>query len=385
MNSVLIHNPWRYLLFSLSLSAIGMGFAFAPSIAILHHYFEKRYNVAIGIAIAGYSFGDLIFPLVLQPMTDVYGWKGALFIMSALELNLVACGCVMKIPHKPLIENDVKLTDVQRKKADFYDLNNQESTIVELEYDIDGDLEKPRDSRSRAAIAQYLRITSESSVNNGVINDGYVHDEPLEHTTPTEGNKSELAKHITLHNLQTELLFKRQASQLLQHQVSHIRQERYRLLRPFRPRVFLLMLLVMLLHGIGWYAVIANLVPFAVAHNIQDSKAAELLTFIGVGSLVACLTQGWIIVKAKISSNFAKTISLVALTAITFSYPFSYDSYASMVTLSVFYGIAAGVSLSLFFALVKHLLPPEDVNVGISLVIVAEMLGDTIGGVLAGM
>ena len=348
-----------------------MGFAFAPSIVVLHHYFEKRFTVAIGIAIAGYSFGDLIFPLILQPMINTYGWKGTLFIMSAVELNLVVCGCIMVPPKKRNLKTLVKSKEqsVCVKCETLTTHSANESNVVEC-----------------LQLSQDLKYTC-----NGIVNDSF---DNVEATVPKFSNDHEETSRQSRTNLDNsdiiERLQKRNVDENIRqtHNVNKncILSEygRYRLLRPLFSPFFLVMLAVMFLHGIGWYAVIENLVPFAINYNVPDLQAAELLTFIGVGSLVGCLTQGWFIDKQIVSSEVAKTTSLTCLTLISFAFPFAYNPYEVLVTLCVFYGLAAGISLTLFFALVRHLLPPQDVSAGISLVILAEMLEDTIGGVLAG-
>ncbi|XP_072018520.1 monocarboxylate transporter 9-like [Amphiura filiformis] len=196
-----------HLMISLGIvSAVGMGFAFAPSIAILHHYFEKRFNVAIGIAIAGYSFGDLIFPLILQPMIHEYGWQGALFIISALELNLVACGCVMKLPDK----NNQNLTNAVKKKPDdVYDINYEKSNTV---YDFD-----QSDLGSNADIIRYLQIDESNSKNTvEVINESFVSNEQIEEDPATKTTEVKTNNTEILHNLHNEILFHRQASKLIQ-------------------------------------------------------------------------------------------------------------------------------------------------------------------------
>ena len=285
-----------------------MGFAFAPSIVVLHHYFEKRFTVAIGIAIAGYSFGDLIFPLILQPMINAYGWKGALFIMSAVELNLVVCGCVMVPPKKRNLK-----TLVKSKEQSVYDKCETQTTHSANESNAVECLQ----------LSQNLKYTCRGIVNDGfdnfeatVLNFLNDHEETSKHSRTNLDHSDVIERKHNVdentrqtHNVNKNCILYKQTSQIIE-DFGWAKCGRYRLLRPLFSPFFLVMLAVMFLHGIGWYAVIANLVPFAINYNVPDFQAAELLTFIGVGSLVGCLTQGWFIDKQIISSEVAKTTSL---------------------------------------------------------------------------
>ncbi|XP_072018456.1 uncharacterized protein [Amphiura filiformis] len=486
------------------ISAVGMGFAFTPSIIILHHYFEKRFVVANGIAFAGISCGELVFSLILPPMIDAYGWQGALLIMAAVELNLVVCGGVMILPYPPsttvnfkttsdgydsaskrkpetpniqslsknidkdkrnktlintddvdsglfnngLVENDEpdeagfhrRLSSYMSSQSSVYSsssssfeprprfLSEPRKTIalfmfglpdkvVIEEHETDSDSEEVlsgelvqqrprhsidmidgiiivRDGKDNWQTRPRAKTTGQSLLSRP--KDETLLSRPRGHTMLAVRGHSMLSRprgHSVL-SASGRSLFSRPRGQsvLSQHSIvdpsysviKELKHESFLITRPLRNPYFLVMLPIMLLHGIGWYAVITHLIPFAVEFGYADKMAFDLLSLIAIGSLIGCLTHGWFIDKNMISSEFAKIISLTLLTIITLVYPAAHYSYPALAVLSFLYGIAAGVSLPLFFALIRNLLPPEDVNAGVSLVIITEMLGDTIGGVCAG-
>ena len=445
-----------------------MGFAFAPSIIVLHYYFEKRFVIANGLAFAGIACGEVVWPLVLQRMIRAYGWKGALLLMSAIELHLVVCGSLMVRPRARLdanshnhvqglqtskpptrsdsIEMDVleassgrmhprECSDEERDGSvvegsvnqGFTDVIELDAVVVdevirqELEDNVDEDARQRASSHS--SVSSIISCSSSSCASPRSFEP-----RPRLHTDPGKTRSASITSfeprprlfsdpgktfNLFMFGLADEeeeeeesgvdeRIFYRRASMqrpdverrrrgdsvLSQLSVSFIKvmkRERFLLMRPIsRYPFFVAVLPIMLLHGIGWYAVMAHLIPFAVNYGIPEQTAYDLIPIVGVGSIFGCLTHGWFIDKNMVSSDLAKIGSLAMMSVITFAYPAAHFSIEAMLCLSLVYGVAAGVSLPLFFALVSHLLPPEDINAGVCLLIIAEMLGDTIGGVCAG-
>lgn len=77
---------------------VGLGWAlvFTPSVAAVSHYFEKRRTLAMGLAVSGAGVSSLAFCPFFQYLVDSYGWRGALQIVAAMSLNLVASGAVLR-------------------------------------------------------------------------------------------------------------------------------------------------------------------------------------------------------------------------------------------------------------------------------------------------
>ncbi|KAL8177069.1 UNVERIFIED_CONTAM: hypothetical protein K2H54_041568 [Gekko kuhli] len=78
--------------------SIGFGWAlvFTPSTATVSRYFEKRRTLAMGLAVSGAGISSLAFSPLFQYLVDSYGWRGALMLVSAVSLNLVASGALLK-------------------------------------------------------------------------------------------------------------------------------------------------------------------------------------------------------------------------------------------------------------------------------------------------
>ncbi|XP_015275784.1 PREDICTED: monocarboxylate transporter 13-like, partial [Gekko japonicus] len=74
----------------------GWALVFTPSMATVSHYFEKRRTLAMGLAVSGAGVSSLAFSPLFQYLVDSYGWRGALMLVAAMSLNLVASGALLK-------------------------------------------------------------------------------------------------------------------------------------------------------------------------------------------------------------------------------------------------------------------------------------------------
>ena len=87
---------WQfYLLFGAlgAVANVGMG----PFIvqAVLPKWFIRRRGIALGVAATGAGFGSLLFPLTIQWLIDLVGWRDAWFIVGITSLVLVLPGAVL--------------------------------------------------------------------------------------------------------------------------------------------------------------------------------------------------------------------------------------------------------------------------------------------------
>ncbi|XP_070623453.1 monocarboxylate transporter 13-like [Erythrolamprus reginae] len=78
------------------LTGLGWALVFTPSVAAVSHYFEKRRTLAMGLALSGAGVSSLAFCPFFQYLVNSYGWRGALQIVAAMFLNLVASGAVLR-------------------------------------------------------------------------------------------------------------------------------------------------------------------------------------------------------------------------------------------------------------------------------------------------
>ena len=69
---------------------------YLPAIVMVGFYFEKRRAFATGIAVCGSGIGAFVFAPLCRTLLDVYGWKGATWIIAGLVLNGAVCGALFR-------------------------------------------------------------------------------------------------------------------------------------------------------------------------------------------------------------------------------------------------------------------------------------------------
>ncbi|XP_033728183.1 monocarboxylate transporter 12-like [Pecten maximus] len=85
----------------------GFGLVYGPSILIVSYYFNRRRALATGIAVCGSGIGGFVFAPLGALLLEVYGWKGAMWIISAIVLN----GVVFAALYRPIQSEKKKLLD----------------------------------------------------------------------------------------------------------------------------------------------------------------------------------------------------------------------------------------------------------------------------------
>ncbi|XP_078613926.1 monocarboxylate transporter 13-like [Branchiostoma floridae x Branchiostoma japonicum] len=117
-----------HLFFSVGiLTGLGLSLMYAPSLAMIGRYFDRRHATANGIAVCGLGVGQLALPPLFQFLIDEFGWRGALLIVAGLMLNGCVCGALMRPIH---LAEDTK-EQVDRKAQSSGD---QELPIVHVPF-----------------------------------------------------------------------------------------------------------------------------------------------------------------------------------------------------------------------------------------------------------
>ncbi|XP_072046348.1 monocarboxylate transporter 6-like [Amphiura filiformis] len=65
------------------------------AIGVIPKYFDKYYNVAVAVYSCGSGFGIILMPLLTQIFLDIYGWRGAMLLLSGLCLHSLPCGAML--------------------------------------------------------------------------------------------------------------------------------------------------------------------------------------------------------------------------------------------------------------------------------------------------
>lgn len=81
---------WSFILVFGVLNGIGVSLLYTPSYASVGHWFKQRRGLATGISSTGASFGGMVYPIVLRPLFETYGWAWG--IRTIALINVLFCG-----------------------------------------------------------------------------------------------------------------------------------------------------------------------------------------------------------------------------------------------------------------------------------------------------
>ena len=93
---------------------------YQPSLVIVGHYFKKRRALATGIAVCGSGVGAFVFGILGEVLIEVYGWKGAMWIISAICLNGVVVSALFR-PIETMDSKYKKSVDILIQHQDLMD------------------------------------------------------------------------------------------------------------------------------------------------------------------------------------------------------------------------------------------------------------------------
>lgn len=62
---------------------------FIPGSVAVAKYFDKKRNIALGIASSGGGVGTFLFPPIINLLRHEFGWRGMFLFMSGIALNIV--------------------------------------------------------------------------------------------------------------------------------------------------------------------------------------------------------------------------------------------------------------------------------------------------------
>ena len=110
------------LLISMSLG-FGYGLVFIASAVMINLYMTSLRGLANGVALTGIGLGTVCHPFLQSYLIDEYGWRGALFITSALTLHTCAVGGLIRpLPSQPAkkdVSTNLKDEDALKPRQKF--------------------------------------------------------------------------------------------------------------------------------------------------------------------------------------------------------------------------------------------------------------------------
>lgn len=94
-SSVSVNIIYLYITYGLVMG-IGASLVYAPSLAILGHYFTKRLGLVNGLVTAGSSSFTIVMPILLRKLIDSQGIQTTFKYLSILMATMILCSLTFK-------------------------------------------------------------------------------------------------------------------------------------------------------------------------------------------------------------------------------------------------------------------------------------------------
>ena len=76
--------------------SVGMAMTYIPTLVIVTYYFDKRRGLATGLSVVGSGLGASTFPMCVEYLMQVYGWRGMLLLLGAVAFHIVPAGMLYR-------------------------------------------------------------------------------------------------------------------------------------------------------------------------------------------------------------------------------------------------------------------------------------------------
>ncbi|KAK2182540.1 hypothetical protein NP493_350g02042 [Ridgeia piscesae] len=96
------------------IGGVGVSMVYIPSLLVVGFYFERRRALANGITACGSGVGMFVYAPLCHYLQQEYTWRGALFILAAVNIHCLACGAL----YRPLGARNKRLVSTAIVKAD---------------------------------------------------------------------------------------------------------------------------------------------------------------------------------------------------------------------------------------------------------------------------
>jgi len=104
----------------LSFSGIGSGISQIPTIIIVQRYFTKKRAIATAVSTIGLSFWSTITSPTVQFLIEIYGWRGAILLIGAINLQMPVPAALYRPPRErsdPVVAKDNEETGDEEKSG----------------------------------------------------------------------------------------------------------------------------------------------------------------------------------------------------------------------------------------------------------------------------
>ncbi|XP_038061157.1 monocarboxylate transporter 13-like [Patiria miniata] len=335
---------------TIAIAGVGVGISYTFGLVSVAMHFKKRYKTANAVAFSGSGIGIMAAPPIVQLLLDNYGWRGTLFIISAIMANGIACGAL----YRPRRNVQRSPKELQLNSED----HEQESRIDEVRP------ESPTNATDASGNEPVIFQTSTVAMRS-------CNDDPDEicYISVDQSSKREYAsfKDARKQN-QAGSLLRRFCSELS----IRVLMKNYR---------FLLVCLVSVEFAPSYLSFALFVIPRAQSIDVAPSSAAFLVSILGIGTLLGQLGNG-LMLSCRTSAEHVLAIC-VALSGVSLLV-LNVDGYVYLAIASFLQGFASGAFFAIASVLILRYVGLEGFAVGTGWHQISIGVGQLLGPIVAG-
>lgn len=375
------------------LFGMGQAAASGPSVVLLNSYFDKKRGLANSLSNSGGSLGGLILPLIIQALLEEYALQGAQMIVSAMLLNIVVAGALMRplrttIPHKNITidvdANEPKQTETKHIETTNKLNNNEVSMSAD---DIRMAVYKP-EIISSGKHKQFLKLVPENSTQRKRTFSENLHEhrftptfKDTEHPHTADVSKIDNLSNIygsladVTSSVQSVFLAKRLDSAV---EPTSTEKENESCLSTYCLGVINFRILknhhLKFIYLVGFLAIygcrlqISYLPPYAKDCGISRRNISYLVTIIGACDFAGRFAVAWIADSKRIQRNhiIASSLIIMGITSVCISFVTTFTTFSIY---SVIYGLFGGLYNSFLPLLLVECVGAKNLSTSLAFVI----------------
>ncbi|XP_041452975.1 monocarboxylate transporter 14-like [Lytechinus variegatus] len=378
-----LSNSGEHFVWTMGIAGIGLSIVVFPAhTTATLDYFPDNFEKAVSVILTGGGLGMMLLPLLVEQLHEEYGWRGAMVILGALNLNYIVVGALMK-PVKLQNQEGSRTTRATESKTaqegylEVTQVIGHDSNAVKESVNLQ--IPKVETSECNTLSGRRLlqaeneiKIVSDMDTVEHVLANELVYprkssiDQSPKEEGTTKSFPQEISRSATrfsvcssIKNLFDVRLFAENPS-------------------------FMFPFFFEFLFGITYTCWIIYVIPNAVAKGYTTAEGAFLATAGGAANIVGRLMIGFIS-----SRDFVPVEMLSCILSLTAATAFFCNSFASsfwsLVVLAFMNGFASGAKIVMGSLLAKKSLPLEIVSNGMCYQFFSLGVGNPVGGALMGL
>nr|XP_054774616.1 monocarboxylate transporter 7-like [Lytechinus pictus] len=372
----------EHFVWTMGIAGIGLSIVIFPALTTATlDYFPDNFEKVVSVILTGGGLGMMLLPLLVEQLHEEYGWRGAMVILGAVNLNYIVVGALMK-PVKLQNQEGPRTTRATESKTaqegylEVTQVTRDESNAVKQSVKLQ--IPKVESSEYNTLSGRHLleedhviKIVSDvDPVEHDIIANELVYPpkSSIDQSPKEEGTTKSFPQEVSL-----------RATRLC----SSIKIFFDVRLFAENPS-FIFPLFFEFLFGITYTCWIIYVIPNAVAKGYTTAEGAFLAAAGGAANIVGRLVIGFISSRDFVPEEMLSCLlSLTAATAF-FCNTFA-SSFWSLVVLAFMNGFASGAKIVIGNILAKKSLPLEFVSNGMCYQFFSLGVGHPVGGAIMGL